>query len=444
MVTESFQYHAEPDSEGVARRAWSDIQTCREVYNHALTQAYHPAPDHNKPSYTTMQNKLPGWKHRWPKWGEMYSKCLQMAVRRIKNSETILEELEKKGYGVGELKWKAPREYRSITYNQSGFDVDSNTGRTDRAVVEFSKIGCFNLSYHRPLPEDGTVRQIHLKKQTHGEWTVSIVVEYDPEYPDKPAVEDILLKDCVGVDLGIQSFVHDSDGRAVGRLDLSDDRERLEREQRSLSRKRHGSNNWEQQRRRVAEIHQRLTDRKDDFKHKLAHFYTSEYDAVLLEDLDVRGMLEGNGNARNKWEVGWRDFIAVLEHHGEKNGCYLVEVEPEGTTKECAQCGVESDKPLWVRTHSCPSCGYEVDRDRNAAFNVLSRGLQKLGVVHSEARMPSEPLCDSDGLRKSVSDFRTLVETATTADTQTVSASRVVEAGSPYLREPPKAASRQG
>ncbi|MHC3438373.1 RNA-guided endonuclease InsQ/TnpB family protein [Natrialbaceae archaeon A-gly3] len=423
MVEVSFQYHAEPASEEVAKCAWSDIQTCREVYNHTLTQEYRPASDHEKPSYTAMQNKLPEWKKRWPEWSDVYSKCLQMAVRRIEHGETVLEELEAKGYDVGRLKWKAPPEYRTITYNQSGFDVDSNTGRTNHAVVDFSKIGCFHLTYHRPLPEDATIKQIHLKKHKHGEWTVSIVVDHESGYPDKPAVTDIEPEDCVGLDLGIRSFVHDSDGRAVSRLDLEDDRRRLEREQRNLSRKQHGSNNWERQRRQVAEVHQRMTNRKDDFKHKLAHFYTCEYDAVFVEDLDVRGMLEGDGNARNKAEVGWRDFITVLTHHGKKNGCHVVEVEPEGTTKECAQCGVESDNPLWVRTHSCPSCGYEADRDLNAAFNVLSRGLVELGVVHSEG---------------------TPVETAAAADTHRVSASRVVEAGSPCLKEPPKAASRQG
>jgi putative transposase len=337
-----------------------------------------------------------------------------MAVRRIKHGETVLDELETKGYDVGELKWKAPREYRSITYNQSGFDVDSNTGRANHATVDFSKIGCFHLSYHRPLPEDGTIKQIHLKKQKTGEWTVSIVVDYDPNYPDKPAVEDIEPEDCIGIDLGIRSFVHDSTGRAVDRLDLSDDRERLEREQRSLSRKQHGSKNWERQRRRVADVHQRMTDRKDDFKHKLAHFYTTECEAVFVEDLDVRGMLEGDGNARNKAEVGWRGFIRVLKRHGEKNGCHVVEVEPNGTTKECARCGVEVEKPLWVRTHSCPSCGFETDRDRNAALNAFSRGLEELGVVHSED---------------------TPVETTLPTGTDSVPAKRVVEAGSPALKE---------
>lgn len=191
MVEESFQYRATPDSKDVAETVWSDIQTCREVYNHTLTRYYRPAPDVDKPSYTAMQNKLPEWKRRWSAWGEVYSKCLQMAVRRIKHGETVLDELQSKGYDVGRLKWKAPKEYRSITYNQSGFDVDSNTGRADYATVDFSKIGRFHLTYHRPLPENGTIKQIHLKKQKTGEWTVSIVVDYDPDYPEKPTVEDV-------------------------------------------------------------------------------------------------------------------------------------------------------------------------------------------------------------------------------------------------------------
>ena len=227
----------------------------------------------------------------------------------------------------------------------------------------------------------------------------------------------------MGIDLGVLNFIHDSDGRAVGRLDLSDDRERLEREQRSLSRKDYESNNWEKQRRRVADVHARMSNKKHDYKHKLAHFYTTEYDAVFVEDLDVKGMLESAKNARNTAEVGWRDFLTILTHHGEKNGCHVVEGDPRGTTTECAACGVETVKPLWVRERSCPSCGFTRDRDWNASLNVLSRGLETLGVVHSE---------------------ETPVETATTVETRAVSASRVVETGSSALEEPPTAASRAG
>ncbi|MDL0134753.1 transposase [Halobacterium salinarum] len=164
-----------------------------------------------------------------------------------------------------------------------------------------------------------------------------------------------------------------------------------------------------------------MANKKDDFKHKLTHFYTTPYDAVFLEDLNVKGMLEGAGNARNKHEVGWRDLIQTFEHHCEKNDCHVLTVDPEGTTKECASCGVVSEKPLWVRDHSCPTCGFTTDLDVNAAVNVLQRGLKELGVVHSEG---------------------TPVETATATSTDggsafvEVDASRVVEAGSRALNEP--------
>lgn len=163
-----------------------------------------------------------------------------------------------------------------------------------------------------------------------------------------------------------------------------------------------------------------MSRRKDDFKHKLAHFYTTEYDVVFLEDLDVKEMLEKDGNARNKHEVGWNDLVTIFEHHGEKNGCHVVLVDPNGTTKQCSSCGVEVEKPLWVRTHECPTCGLEADRDLNAASNVLERGLEKLGVVHSEG---------------------TPVETGTSVSTDggctaaAVDASRVTEAGSRALKE---------
>jgi putative transposase len=93
---------------------------------------------------------------------------------------------------------------------------------------------------------------------------------------------------------------------------------------------------------------------------------------------------------------------------------YFVAVDPRGTTKECASCGTETDKPLWVREHSCPSCGFEADRDANAALKILSRGFEQIGTGCPES---------------------TPVETALPADTGSVFAKRVVETGSPTLKE---------
>lgn len=437
MVEEAFQYRAVPEDSTTAESAWQAVQTCREVYNHALTQEYRPAPDHDKPSYNTMQNMLPDWKRIWSDWKSVYSKCLQMAVRRIKSSETVLSSLAERGFTVGRLKWKAPREYRSITYNQSGFDVDSNTGQAGHAVVNFSKIGDFDLDYHRPLPDNADIIEVILKKQKTGDWTVSIVVEYDAEYPDKPAVGDISVTDTIGIDLGITKFIHDSENRTFARLDEEEERERLEKRHRSLSRKQYESENWNKARQSLARAYKRVTNQREDYREKLAHWYTREYDAVFLEDLDVAAMTQQDKNARNIAAMSWRATLNAFERHGEKNGCHVILVDPDGTTKQCANCGVETDKPLWVREHSCPSCGFTADRDHNASLEVHQRGLERLGVEFEQSEV---------GLGQSEYSGKTLsVEAGVTegvrrrdallANTAVEAESPTREHGSPTLKE---------
>ena len=131
---------------------------------------------------------------------------------------------------------------------------------------------------------------------------------------------------------------------------------------------------------RFSDATNRLQNRREDYREKLAHEYTTRYDAVFLEELDVKAMIEDDGNSRNIAAMSWRETIQAFKRHGEKNGCYVIEVPPEGTTKRCSQCGCETDKPLWVREHSCPACGFEADRDYNAALEIKRLGLEKLGV----------------------------------------------------------------
>jgi len=163
----------------------------------------------------------------------------------------------------------------------------------------------------------------------------------------------------------------------------------------------------------VAERHADLKRKRRDFLHKLSNYYATEYDLVAVEDLDAKGVDRIPGNSRNRTGAAWGTFQQMLEYKCEREGTHFVEVDPRNTTKECASCGVKTDKPLWVREHSCPACGFEADRDANAAWNILSRGLEDIGVVHSES---------------------TPVETALPTDT-VVSAKRVIETGSPTLKE---------
>ena len=122
----------------------------------------------------------------------------------------------------------------------------------------------------------------------------------------------------------------------------------------------------------------------------------------------------------------------MLKYKCEREGTHFVAVDPRDTTKECASCGVKTEKPLWVREHSCPACGFEEDRDANAATNILSRGLKQLGVGYSEETSPE--IFDFWCANESRSDSSTPVETALPVDTP-VSAKRVIESGSPTLKE---------
>lgn len=88
---------------------------------------------------------------------------------------------------------------------------------------------------------------------------------------------------------------------------------------------------------------------------------------MFVEELDVSGLFQSEGNSRNQQDAAWRKFIEMVEYKGELYGTHVVQVKPRGTTKECAECGVETEKSLWVREHSCPSCGFEADRDANAS-----------------------------------------------------------------------------
>ncbi|WP_231858892.1 RNA-guided endonuclease InsQ/TnpB family protein [Haloquadratum walsbyi] len=282
-----------------------------------------------------------------------------------------------------ELRWKSPREFRSFTYNQSVFELDKKGGQTVLSL-SLSKLDDIRIELHRPLPDDATVEQVTLKKAKTGEWVAIFGIEMNTEPPAKPSLEDIDTGDMVGVDVGILKYAHDTDGTAVESLDFSEEHSRVEREQRKLSRKEYGSNNWEKQRQRVAECHQRIKRKRRDFLHKLSNYYAREYDLVTVEDLNVKGMLESTGNSRNTASVAWNTFTNLLEYKCKHEGTHFVEVDPEDTTKECASCGVKTDKPLWVREHSCPACGFEADRDANAAWNILSRGLTDIGVGHSE------------------------------------------------------------
>ena len=398
----NYKYRLDP-TKSLRETLLYHVDTCRQLYNHVLYLFNEPE---DIPARYEVQGRLPDFKTWCDDLGEVHSKVLQMVVKRVYDNLSTLKAQKENGRAVGMLKWKPPREYRSLTYNQSGFELKNTSGRS---VLWLSKIGEIPIHLHRDIPENATIKQVTVKQEPTGEWFATFGINVDEATPEKPKTPEKV----VGIDVGILKYAHDTDGYAIESPDFSDERERLERAQRNLSRKQHGSANWEKQRRVVAERHAELKNKRRDFLHKLSNYYAREYDLVAVENLDAKGLVELPGNSRNRAGAAWGTFLRMLEYKCEREGTHFVAVTPRGTTKECASCGVSTDKPLWVREHSCPSCGFEADRDANAAWNILSRGLEDVGVGYSES---------------------TPVETALPVDTS-VSAKRVVETGSPTLKE---------
>jgi len=398
----NYKYRLDP-SDALTETLLHHVDTCRQLYNHVLSLLNERD---EIPARYEVQGRLPDIKSWWDDLGDVHSKVLQMVVKRVYDNLDRLKAQKENGRAVGMLKWKPPREYRSLTYNQSGFELKNTSGRP---VLWLSKIGEIPIHLHRDIPKNATIKQVTIKREPTGEWFATFGIDVDDEPPEKPENP----KRVVGIDVGILKYAHDTDGCAIESPDFSDERERLERAQRDLSRKDHGSANWEHQRETVAQRHANLKRKRRDFLHKLSNYYAREYDLVAVEGLDAKGLVELPGNSRNRVGAAWGTFLRMLEYKCEREGTHFVAVDPKDTTKECASCGVKTDKPLWVRKHSCPACRFEADRDANAAWNILSRGLEELGVGHSEA---------------------TPVETALPVDTR-VSAKRVVESGSPTLNE---------
>ncbi len=214
----NYRYRLNPTGELHERLAWT-VDTCRQVYNHFL----HRLNRVDGTSAYSEQKLLPNLKREWGDLKDVHSKVLQKAVQRLYDNLSTLKGRKDNGYRVGELKWKGPQEFRSITYSQTGFELNNTSGRT---VLSLSKIGDIPMVYHRDVPNGATIKEVVVKQEPTGEWFAVLSIETENDAPPKPEHHER----CVGIDVGILKYTHDSDGTAVERPDLSEERERLERE----------------------------------------------------------------------------------------------------------------------------------------------------------------------------------------------------------------------
>ena len=361
MQTLTSKYRIYPNIETEAKLLEA-LETCRWLYNSLLEDST-KAREAGKPlNKYDMQNSIPRLKEEYPVLDNVYSKVLQMVNYTLWGNIHGLSQSRKNGRRIGHIRFKGVGWYKTLNYNQSGFAFHDD-------VLHLSKIGDVRIKMHRPI--GGKVKAVIIKRED-ARWYA--VVQMDTEIHVLPKNDAV-----VGIDVGLRSFAVDSDGNTFDHPHyLGKTHARIKVAQRNLSRKTKGSNNRGKARAKLAKLFYKVNNQRNDFLHKVSRYYVNEYGTICVEDLDVKGLKEkgyNKGMHRNIHDAAWARFIMIIDYKAESAGRKLIKVEARGTTQRCSRCGTDVPKELKDRVHDCPHCGLKVDRDYNAAMNILIAGL---------------------------------------------------------------------
>jgi putative transposase len=303
----------------------------------------------------------------------------------------------KDGENPGYPRFKGRGRYDSLTYSQweNGVKLAANEKR-----LILSKVGDVKLIYHRPL--EGTPKTATIRRTATGKWFVSISCEWEPT-PLPPTGQE------VGIDVGLKTFATGSDTTTIANPRFFREEEQaLAKAQRAevtaqirqshpemdeqqvrqlVNQDKDEQSTWkERQRRRkmVARVHERITWRRDDFTHQHSRRIVNYYDLIAVEDLTIRNMTQLHALAKSIHDVAWGQFADLLAIKAAWAGRHYVAVNPAYTSQDCSRCGHRNpDLTLADRVYHClnPVCLLILDRDRNAALNMLALGRQCLGLA---------------------------------------------------------------
>lgn len=337
------------------------LETCRRLYNHALAERKTAYTERGETlAFARQCATLPQLKQTWHALKRVHSQVLQDVLHRLQHAFDGFFRRLKAGQTPGYPRFRGKGWYDSFTYRQWG-----NGATMERGRLVLSKIGAVRIVRDRPL--QGTPKTCTIVRKADG-WYAHIACEV-PVEPLPPSGK------AVGVDVGLESFATLSTGTSIPNPRLYRAAERkLRRAQRRLSRRVKGSNRRRKARELLAKAHLKVQRARLDFAHKTARALVNEYDQIVVEKLNIKGMLRNHPLAKSISDAGWGLFVNVLRAKAESAGRVVREVNPAGTSQTCAACGEHVPKRLAVRWHSCPYCGCELHRDHNAALNILQKG----------------------------------------------------------------------
>ncbi|WP_287522429.1 transposase [Okeania sp. SIO2C2] len=190
------------------------------------------------------------------------------------------------------------------------------------------------------------------------------------------------IQTAIGIDVGLKKILTTNTGETISVPNLYRKvQSNLGRKQRKVPRKQNGSNNWKKAQNRIARLYQKIARQREDFHYKTAHKLVKQYDLIAVEDLKIKGLAKNTKLSKSIYDVAWRTFIEKLNAVAVKRGVHIVKVSPHNTSINCSNCGQKVPLTLSVRTHSCHKCGTVLDRDENAAINILDKALSEVGII---------------------------------------------------------------
>jgi len=260
---------------------------------------------------------------------------------------------------------------RSVEYKQTGWKLEPDgkhiTFTDGCGIGQLRLVG--NKQQHIGAFPTRQIKRVRIVHRADG-YYVQFGVQAERQMVHQPTGKQ------VGIDVGLKSFLTDSQGNTVANpRHYRQAEQKLKRLHRQLSRTQQHSQHRKKARKQLAKAYLKVQRQREDFARKQANALVSSHDLIAYEDLQIRNLVKNRHLAKSIHDAGWGTFLAWVKAYGLMHNVPVIAVAPQFTSQACSACGAMVKKSLSVRTHICSSCGLVLDRDHNAAVNILAKAL---------------------------------------------------------------------